>query len=216
MIPAAFAGAAQAGLAMAGPPSSVYYTWGETTKFTCGPSVAGGEATTALVKDPEGDDVGLGVRTAGGCKCVTTVRFAFVVAFACPPLCLCLLWIVCFLVLCFSSLCVGVTVCSATPAFTSPSEGGLQKIPPPPARYAAALTQYPAHHLAATSGPHGPLRHADGVLQGDLRVGRDEGLRLPHAGVRAVRERPEGHPAGEAQDQGLHPDRGQGGHQGLI
>ena len=63
---------------MAGPPSSVYYTWGETTKFTCGPSVAGGEATTALMKDPEGGDVGLGVRTGGGCKCVTTVRLVLV------------------------------------------------------------------------------------------------------------------------------------------
>lgn len=77
MLPAAFAGAAQAGLQMAGPPASAYYTWDETTKFTCGPSVAGGAATTALVKDPDGDDVGLGVRTAGGCKCVTTVRLCF-------------------------------------------------------------------------------------------------------------------------------------------
>lgn len=83
MIPAAFAGAAQAGLTNSGPPSAVYYTWGETTKFTCGPSVANDAATTALVKDPEGGDVGLGVRTGGGCKCVTTVRFVF----ACSPLC---------------------------------------------------------------------------------------------------------------------------------
>ncbi|CAM9455877.1 unnamed protein product, partial [Ectocarpus sp. 8 AP-2014] len=54
---------------------------------------------------------------------------------------------------------------------------------------------------------HGTVRRADEVLQGDLRVGRDQGLRVTHARVRAVRERPEGHPAGEAQDQGLHPDR---------
>lgn len=59
---------------MAGPPASAYYDWGETTKFTCGPSVAGGAAATALMKDPDGGDVGLGVRAAGGCKCVTTVR----------------------------------------------------------------------------------------------------------------------------------------------
>lgn len=74
---------------MAGPPSSAYYTWGETTKFTCGPSVAGGAATTALVKDPEGDDVGLGVRTAGGCKCVTTVRACLLRLFLLVRLCVC-------------------------------------------------------------------------------------------------------------------------------
>ncbi|CAN0506602.1 unnamed protein product, partial [Ectocarpus sp. 12 AP-2014] len=76
-LPAAFAGAAAAGLAMAGPPASAYYTWdsspGGTTKFTCGPSVAGGGAS-ALMKDVDGDDNGLGVRTAGGCKCVTTLH----------------------------------------------------------------------------------------------------------------------------------------------
>ncbi|CBN76982.1 glyoxalase family protein [Ectocarpus siliculosus] len=76
-LPAAFAGAAAAGLAMAAPPASAYYTWdpspGGTTKFTCGPSVAGGGAS-ALMKDVNGDDNGLGVRTAGGCKCVTTLH----------------------------------------------------------------------------------------------------------------------------------------------
>lgn len=77
MMPGAFAGAAKAGLAMAGPPASAYYTWdsspGGTTKFTCGPSVAGGAAADGLAKDPDGDDSGLGVRKAGGCKSVTTV-----------------------------------------------------------------------------------------------------------------------------------------------
>ena len=78
MLPVAFAGAAKAGLPMAGPPASAYFAWDPspegTTTFTSGPSVAGGAATAALVKDAGGDDVGLGVRTAGGCKCVTTVR----------------------------------------------------------------------------------------------------------------------------------------------
>lgn len=79
MLPAAFAGAAQAGLAMAGPPLSAYFFWdpspGGSTKFTCGPSVAGGAAADALVKDADGDDASLdlGVRTVAGCKCVTMV-----------------------------------------------------------------------------------------------------------------------------------------------
>lgn len=71
MLPAAFGGVSKAGLATAGPHISIYFTWecapGGITKFTSGPSVAGGEgsAAAALTKDPDGDDTGLGVRTAG-------------------------------------------------------------------------------------------------------------------------------------------------------
>lgn len=80
MLPAAFGGAAKAELPMAGPPVSAYFTWdstpGGTTKFTSGPAVVGGEgsAAAALAKDPAADDTGLGVRTAGGCKCVMAVH----------------------------------------------------------------------------------------------------------------------------------------------
>ena len=70
MLPAAFAGAAKAGAAPVGPPMSAYFTWDPegSMSFTCGPTVAGD--TTAAA--PEGE--ALGVRTAGGCKCVTVVH----------------------------------------------------------------------------------------------------------------------------------------------
>ncbi|CAM9669072.1 unnamed protein product [Scytosiphon promiscuus] len=80
MLPAAFGGAAKAGLEVNGPPVSAYFVWesapGGIAKFTSGPSVVGGDgsAAAALAKDPAGDDTGLGVRTAGGCKCVMAVH----------------------------------------------------------------------------------------------------------------------------------------------
>ena len=69
MLPAAFAGAATAGVAPIGPPMTAYLTWecDANTRFTCGPSVAAAAAAA-----PAGD--GLGVRAAGGCKCVTVVH----------------------------------------------------------------------------------------------------------------------------------------------
>ncbi|CAN0432527.1 unnamed protein product [Laminaria digitata] len=71
MLPAAFAAAAKAGAAPVGPPMSAYITWecDGDTKFTCGPAVS---ADAAAASAPEGD--GLGVREAGGCKCVTVVH----------------------------------------------------------------------------------------------------------------------------------------------
>lgn len=70
MIPNAFAEAGKIGLPPAGPLLSAYFTWdskeGGETRFTCGPSVAGGS--------PEAEGDGFGVRTVGGCKCATVVH----------------------------------------------------------------------------------------------------------------------------------------------
>lgn len=154
MIPAAFAEAAQAGLTMAGPPSSVYYTWGETTKFTSGPSVAGGDATAALVKDPEGDDVGLGVRTGGGCKCVTTVRFGSLCLLCVSSSLLC----VCLACFCCCVVSASTVVLPPLSPYSRTKGGAAEKSPPPrpPSSTDAALTAVshvaPRRNIRSTRG----------------------------------------------------------------
>lgn len=75
MMPLSFAGAAKAGMPPVGLPMSAYFKWdsaenGETT-FTCGPAVTvgGGGGGVAAA-----EGTALGVRTVGGCECVTVMH----------------------------------------------------------------------------------------------------------------------------------------------
>ncbi|CAM9710892.1 unnamed protein product, partial [Sphacelaria rigidula] len=74
MLPAAFAEASKKGMEIVGPPLSAYYTWdpkeGGNTRFTTGAMVAGDDS----INEAGEEDNGLGIRSVGGVRCVTTVH----------------------------------------------------------------------------------------------------------------------------------------------